>query len=1186
MTIWLQPEVVMSPEFKTARIQASARKLAGVFNISLIFLTIIASTLTAQEYRGRIQGAVKDTSGAVIAGATVTLRNTDTGVTVVRNTDATGHYIFDLVDAGFYSVSVELAGFAKFVEANVPLAARGDVTVDAVLKAGDVRETVTVTAEASQIQFSSSNLETTVEARLSEELPQLYRNPFLLAMLDPSVLKDDTNTEYNPFNSWGPGRLSIGGGANFSNDLQVDGSRVGVSVKTGYVPSPDMVQEVTVSKNTVDAEFGHGSGSAISIVTKSGTNQLHATAFFYGRYPWANAVSDRYFRTVNMDRQQMFGGTVAHRILKNRLFNFISYEGWEYTNAAAPYTATLPTPLERQGNFSQEVNKAGARDVIYDPYTTVTSANGATVTRTPFSGNIIPTSRQDPIALKYIGALWQINSPGQGWDHLNNYVSALPIQYPYKNFADRVDYHVNDRLNISFRAQIFRTPASVGNPTGSPVFDSDRGSERDGNTYSSTVTYTLNAQTILTASVDYHNFADASNFAAQNQAFTFSGLYPNSNFYAPLYADSSFPKLEVRMILSGDGGRWLGLGPTGGYWHQTPNGNGLNLKLSRQEGRHSLKAGFETLGTHAPSLIQNSNPGFGFTGDATNSTYVSPNSTVSGNPFASFLLGVVVPIGASASAWDSNETSMSSLIEPNVSTRFYGAYVNDDFKVSGNLTLNLGLRYEYEQPYSEEQNRLTAGLDLTKPIPEIQNAKMPAGTSKFYTGQWILNGAFQFTSSGQPYAWKPDHGIWSPRAGLAYRLSGKMSLRAGYGRYSMPFNMNENAADQFSAPYTGFANYTDAPPTVQGVPQMTLSNPFPSTFPVVPSYGKAYGAYTGIGDNITFINPNRPHSFSNRVSVSLQRQLPGNILAEAAYFFNHSTQINNVNYSIGQVDPRIALQYGSATNVQVANPFYHLPIPNQSPGALWNQATVAATSLAKLYPQYGTITEIDGIPGGDMRYSSLQFKGMKSFSAGYTLLLAYNYNVQTNQTFYDNIDNYLQKWSWEDSGSPRHRMTMSGTWQLPVGTGRRFLPGSPRLLDAVIGGWNLASTSTYHTGTLLNFGGLQVSAPPEISNPGPNAWFNTTVFKPLAAYTRRSNPWYYSDIRGPQFFNIDANLTKEFSITDRIKSQMRLEAFNAINNANVNNPNMSYSSSLFGKSNDIYPQDYGRRLQLGLRMRF
>src|SRR5215472_17671396 len=500
----------------------------GAFAVvpGLLLWTLAGALLNAQEYRGRVQGTVKDTTDAVIPGANVIL-----GITRMQTSSGTGHYLFDLVDPGSYSITVESTGFAKFLQENVPMPARGDITVDITLKAGDVRETVTVAAEARQVQFTTAKLETSVEAKISEDIPQLYRSPFVLATLDPSVLKDDSNVEYNPFNSWGPGRMSVGGGANFSNDLQVDGSRVGISVKTGYVPTPDMVQEVTVSQNTVDAEFGHGSGSAVAIVTKGGTNQYYGSAYYYGRFPWAAAVSDRMYRTVNLDRQQMYGGTFGQPILKNRLFNFVSYEQWSWAQAAAPYTATLPTDLERTGDFSQSFNAAGALNVIYDPYTTQTSADGSTITRTPFAGNIIPASRQDPIAMKYMAALWHPNGPGQGYDHLNNYVVALPISYPYKNFADRVDFHVNDKLTLSFRAQIFRTPASVGNPTSSPLFDNDRGSQRDGNTYSGTLTYTLNPRTIITASVDYHDFTDASRFAPQDPNWNFPAIYPNTDFY-------------------------------------------------------------------------------------------------------------------------------------------------------------------------------------------------------------------------------------------------------------------------------------------------------------------------------------------------------------------------------------------------------------------------------------------------------------------------------------------------------------------------------------------------------------------------------------------------------------------------------------------------------------------------------
>lgn len=607
---------------------------------AILAVCVVTPLLTAvvwgQEYRGRIQGTVRDQSNAVVVGATVTLRNVRTGVEAATKSNETGYYLFPLVEPGLYTVTVELPGFARFVQENITLGTRGDITVDAVLQPGAVQETVTVSAQASQLQFNTSKLDTTVESRIVEGLPQIYRNPFVLATLDPSVLKNDSNSEYNPFNSWGANQLQVGGGANYTNDLQVDGSRVGISVKTGYVPTPDMVQEVNISLNSVDAEFGRGSGSAITIATKGGTNDFHGSAYYYGRYPWAAAVSNRVYRTVNLDRQHMYGGTLGHPILKNKLFNFVSFEGWKWAQANV-YTATLPTDLERQGDFSQSINAAGAMNVIYDPWTTQTSPDGKTITRTPFPGNIIPAIRRDPIAVKFMGALWKPNRPGQGYNHLRNYAISLPVNYPYKNFAERVDYQVNEKLTLTFRAQIFRTPVGVTNPTGSPIFISDRGSQRDANTYSGNATYTLGARTVLTVGADYHDFVDASRYGPQPADWTFASLYPNSNFYKALYADPSIPVLAARIAISGDGGRWVNMGPGGGTWDQRPSGNGFNIKIAQQRGPHYLKAGFDTLGTHAPSLIQQSNPGFGFNGDITNATYVNPNSAVAGNPYASLL---------------------------------------------------------------------------------------------------------------------------------------------------------------------------------------------------------------------------------------------------------------------------------------------------------------------------------------------------------------------------------------------------------------------------------------------------------------------------------------------------------------------------------------------------------------------
>jgi len=254
---------------------------------------LLAAIGNGQEFRGRIQGTVFDPTHAAVAGASVTLTNTGTGITRRVTTNEAGHYIFDLAEPGTYKISIEAPGFNSFAQENILLQQRGDVTVDSSLRPGDIKETVTVAAEASVVQFNTAKLETTVDQRMTNSVPQLYRTPFLLAQLDPAVEKSDSQTEYMPYHSWGPNTQRVGGGQNYTADLQVDGAPVGIGYKTSYVPSPDMVQEVNVQQNALDAEYGHSAGSAISLTLKSGTNQWHGTGFYQGQYPWANALENR-----------------------------------------------------------------------------------------------------------------------------------------------------------------------------------------------------------------------------------------------------------------------------------------------------------------------------------------------------------------------------------------------------------------------------------------------------------------------------------------------------------------------------------------------------------------------------------------------------------------------------------------------------------------------------------------------------------------------------------------------------------------------------------------------------------------------------------------------------------------------------------------------------------------------------
>lgn len=1150
----------------------------------VVALSLLSSPLAGQEYRSRIQGSIIDTSNAAIVDARVTLLNTQTGVSTVQKTNEAGRYLFDLVQPGTYSITVESPGFSKFVQQDLAVSSRADVTVDAQLRAGEVTETITVTAQAASLQFNNAKLETTVNQQLTRSLPQLYRNVFLLAQLDPAVQSTSWG-EDNPYDTWASNNLRIGGSGQFTNDLQVDGSPAGISVKTGYVPSPDMVQEVNVVQNAVDAEYGHSSGSAISVVMKSGTNEFHGNAFFQAQRAKWNALENRVFRTENQTRNNMFGGTFGGAIIKNKLFNFAGFEGWEKTEPATLYN-TVPTDLERLGDFSQTLNDEGGIRTIYDPWSTETAADG-TITRTPFPGNIIPSSQLDPTALRYTSALWKPNGPGIDVFHTDNYVVATPIKYPYKNFSNRTDYVVNDKLRVYGRLSLTRTPVQVtGNPTGSPIYMSDRGADYNMGSWAGDGTYLVSPSTVLNIHGGYHSFKDASHFATDfDPEWGWEGVFPNTDFYKPVFADPTIPRLIPRMTVNGS----THMGPGGGYWHETPHAWEISAKLSQQRGNHYLKFGADVRSAITNSLLVDVLPGFGFDAQPTSATYNNPDLLLSGDSYATFLTGAITPNieGGDGNWWDSGYTAFPIDISPHVRSRFYGLYVNDDWKMTRNLTLSLGLRYEYESPFHDTENRETRALDLNAPIPELQGTRMPDELSQFYKGSWIMNGAFQFASDDHPGSWDAGKGSISPRIGVAYRLNDKTVVRAAYGRYVTPWTTN-SAHDQLSGfPLYGFSNFTGAPNEIQGVPQMRLSNPFPQSNPVAPSREKSLGIYTMLGNSLTYFDPDRRRSNSDRFNLSVQRALPGAVLVDVTYFYNHTGQVFETDYNINQVDPQIAYTFKEATLAVMDNPFYNkLPV-EKFPGALRYEPQVGVTSMAKPYPQYGDIVVIDGFKGGAMKYQALQIKVQKNYSHGLTLLVGYSYHREKDQRFYNDIADYNREFSWQYASAYRQRFTMAGSWEVPLGRGQRFLAGGPRVLDAVIGGWKLSPVLVWRSGNLLNFGAmLWDGKDPKISNPTHDRWFNTSAFSRLPDFTPRSNPWNFPGLYGPGVLNMDLGLAKSFRVTERLRMQLKMDAFNVLNNMSWGNPSTNVNSSNFGRSTNQANLTFGRRVQLGARLEF
>jgi hypothetical protein len=409
----------------------------------------------AQDYRARLQGIVTDSSEASVVGATVTLLNTGTGISVARQTGANGAYLFDNVEPGTYTVTAEFQGFSRQIQENVLVQTRADVTVNFNLKPGAVVETITVAASAVTLQFNTTTRELTVDRKMLMDLPVKARNPFTLALLDPAVV-NRYFAERNPFFMWSSSSMDVGGNTTRKNDLLLDGAPIQVGPKGSYSPPMDAVQEFSVQQNSVDSEFGHSAGGTMSVSIKSGTNEIHGTAYYFGRNPTFNAVVNPISHTPNFIRNHIWGGTVGGPVKKNKLFTFFAYEGWR-TKEPRDTLRTMPTDLQRRGDFSQTLTRTGALRTIYDPTTTVLDVANNTSIRTPFPGNVIPASRFDPTAARIMGDIWGPNGPGDDLAGSNNFKASYAWPMTNWNITNRTDWNVNDRLKVFGRYSRFKT---------------------------------------------------------------------------------------------------------------------------------------------------------------------------------------------------------------------------------------------------------------------------------------------------------------------------------------------------------------------------------------------------------------------------------------------------------------------------------------------------------------------------------------------------------------------------------------------------------------------------------------------------------------------------------------------------------------------------------------------------------
>lgn len=1134
--------------------------------VAVALLCTVASAWS-QDSRGKVQGRVIDATDAVIVGAAVTLLNDNTGVSATTQSKPNGQYLFDFVIPGTYTVTVEIAGFNKFVQKNILVQARADVTVDARLQTGSTRESVTVEASPVAVQFNTSTMGLTIDTKMTNNLPIIHRNPFLLAALNPATVVRST-TEQSPFHHWAASQLDVGGNTSTKNDIILDGSPSMTTQKSSYTPPMDAVSEVNLQQNAIDAEFGHSAGGVLSVSMKSGTNQYRGTVYYLGRNPALNALADRITRRSNLTRQHVWGGTVGGPIIRNKLFTFASYEGWRTIDPRSTLS-TLPTTAERAGDFSQSLNTAGALRTIYDPYTTV--LNGNTASRTPFAGNIIPASRIDPTSKIILGDLWQPTGPGTGPTHLNNFLAGYGNRFKYWNFSDRVDWNINDRLKVFGRFNMFRTFTAQDDFTNGSRAQPVDGSKRHSRSFSGDAVYTLNASTVLNIRGAYNSIVDSFGVpSATLKEADLARIWPNNPWYTPYLKE--LPDIYYPGVIVSQGST-TSMGRTG-YWFQEPKSFNIESKMSKNVGKHYIKFG----GEYRRELVTAARPRFAtlnFDAGTTANTYLNPNVGLSGDGWATFLLGAL-----------ENDSDVRSIPIQRPRVNMLGFFFHDDFKITQKLTLNLGLRYEYFGAMVDPENRLSRYLDLTNPIPEFQGANqpvLPAAATALRTSAPVYNGAWVFTDDNNRNSWNPPKTLFMPRIGMAYRVNDKTAIRAGWARYIVPATLSDGLNILGSVPLPGFDAITNTNPNIQGIPQQRLNNPFPGG--LVQIVGKSIGRYTNLGNNTTWYQQNFSPGVNDRINFSVQRTLPGQILADITYFINLGHDLA-YNWDVNQIDPRIGYQNGTKVNQSVPNPFYNLLPATQMPGTLRTQRNIAVSQLLRPYPQYTSLVESIR-SGGKNRYQALQMQFQRPFVNGFNFVVGYNYNRDRNLEFYDVQDNFLENFTWQNGVNPRHRITTAAIYELPFGKGRRFMQAAPALVNGVLGGWAASGLLAYNSGQFLRFGGALVSGDPTVDNPTKSQWFNTAAFKPLPAFTRRTNPLQYSGIRGPNTLNLDMTLNKEFPITERIKFEIRLEAYNVANSFFGNNPATDpNNAATFGKILSQRAGVFGRQFQYTGRFYF
>jgi hypothetical protein len=1102
----------------------------------LFLLTAIVCAAYAQDDRASIAGAVTDPAGAGVPNATVRAVSLTRGASASTVTTESGRYHIGFLDPGTYSLSVQAPGFKRFVLEKVDLATAQKLAVDAKLEIGAPTDSVTVSADSSQLDLESAQRGQVIGRQEFADVPNNGR-VVLQALWEVAGVVRTTN-------AWGSmgvsgvanaTSFSVNGGRAGENEVLLDGvSDVGGDRQVKHIPSIETIQEARVITNPYDAQYGRTGGGVVSFTTKTGTNVPHGVAWYYYRDTgilqanlWA---LNRIGQPLTNFHIQDFGfetdGPVyIPKLIKgrNKLFYLFTYEGLRSPGVDAA-TFTLPAPEMLRGDFSNLVDQKGSRIAIYDPLSTQSDGKGGFV-RTQFPGSVIPMDRLNPVALKAASYYPQPTRIGDTAAHLNNYLTAMPNTSGHNQEGARIDYLLGSAHRFHFRysntpykeVRNLKWANNAAEPSGNDPLT------RNGVNWSGDWTWTARPTAVFNLRFGLTRFTD---FAGNTfgKGFDQTQLGFSSSFVSQL-SYAAFPAF----LFSGPNGYGqIGSNRPGDSHYDYAYSLQPNLNLVR--GAHILKIGFEakrfeqTVQTRG--LIAG---GYSFTTAFTQANPLRADAS-SGNEFASFLLGY--PQSGSV---DNNNF-------PAYRGYYYAGFVQDDWKVNARLTVNLGFRYDYEQPLVERYNRQTRGFAFGKPSP----LQVP--------GLDLTGGLLYAGIDGQPRtAFDSDFTHFQPRAGFALRLGQNWAMRGGYGLFSL---------GQFDAgPDTGFSRPTPLTASLDGglTPRITLSNPFPE--PLLKPIGNSQGLATNLGLPISAQYLDRPLPYSHQASLGFERQLPRGWVAETSYSANFtrrlpvSAQVNNIPTS----------QLGQPAS------YYTQPVPNPFAGLLPNNPALNGTmitrqSLLVPFPQYSSFT-LTGLPIGYQNYHSMQSRISKRFAKGFTFQATYVISKALEAVSFLNAQDFnladprasRLEYRLAQYDTPQ-RFTAASTYELPIGRGRPIGRNMPRILDYIAGGWQLNGNLIVQAGFPVDFPNAAPLQKGSANLPADqrtvDRWFNTSLWtdpangKPVLAqapFTLRNFPTRFPDVRFQTLKNLDASLFKNVPIYERLSLNLRIESYNVAN---------------------------------------